>query len=172
MRLVARRIDRQIPCLQRLMQRLDDVAALAYPAQHGLGIRCDPPTSRFNLFGEIEPLELLQTGGAQALLQGRPGVARRIDNAVTSGQSLQAAVETGPPLKFDLAPEPGFDLVIAPRAKVKRDNLGRPLAHPLADVIAGDDQVLALVVLAPQHDVAVRVAGIEMIDSHPIELGP
>ena len=52
---------------------------------------------------------------------------------------------------------------------------GRPLlgaqAHAIGDVVLGDDQVLAEIVLAPDDDMAVRMAGVEVIHRDPIELG-
>jgi hypothetical protein len=36
----------------------------------------------------------------------------------------------------------------------------------------GNDQILGEVVLAADDHMAVRMAGIEMVDRHPIELGP
>ena len=46
------------------------------------------------------------------------------------------------------------------------------MAKAVGQVVLGDDQVLAELVLAPNHDMAVRVSGVEVIDRHPIELGP
>lgn len=51
------------------------------------------------------------------------------------------------------------------------DQFARPGPHPMADVIAGDHEVVPMVVLAPHHDVAVGVAGIEVIGGDPIEPG-
>ena len=47
----------------------------------------------------------------------------------------------------------------------------RALAHAVGDVVAGDDEVLAEVVLAAQHDMGVRILRVEMIGGDPIELG-
>ncbi len=46
--------------------------------------------------------------------------------------------------------------------------LGAPFAYKTANTLA---QVLARIVLSPDHDMAVRVAGVEMIDGDPIEPG-
>jgi len=47
------------------------------------------------------------------------------------------------------------------------------VAHrdPMADVVAGHHQVLALIVPAANDDVGVGMAGVEMIDRHPVEPG-
>ena len=41
----------------------------------------------------------------------------------------------------------------------------------MGDVVAGNDEVLAEFVLAAQHDVAVRIVGVEVVDRHPVEAG-
>ncbi len=46
----------------------------------------------------------------------------------------------------------------------------RPVLHALAQIVAGDDQILAAIILAVEYDVAVRVATIVLIDRDPIEL--
>ncbi len=46
----------------------------------------------------------------------------------------------------------------------------RTTRKALAQIVAGNDQILAAILLAAEHDVAVRVAGIVMIDRDPIEL--
>jgi hypothetical protein len=40
----------------------------------------------------------------------------------------------------------------------------------MADVVAGDDEVLALIVAAANDDVCMRMTGVEMIDGHPVKL--
>ena len=41
----------------------------------------------------------------------------------------------------------------------------------MADVVPRHDEVAALVVAAADDDVGVRMAGVEVIDRHPVELG-
>ena len=41
----------------------------------------------------------------------------------------------------------------------------------MGHVVLGDDQVLAPVILASDHNVSVRMSGVVVIDSHPIEFG-
>ena len=43
--------------------------------------------------------------------------------------------------------------------------------YPIGDVVLGDDQILIQIVPAPDHDMAVRVAGVEVIDRDPVEPG-
>ena len=44
-------------------------------------------------------------------------------------------------------------------------------AHPLLDVVAGDDEILAVVGAAAHDDVDVGIVGVPVIDADPIELG-
>jgi hypothetical protein len=67
--------------------------------------------------------------------------------------------------------QPGLDLAVGPGPEIQGDDLSRPLAHALAQIFPGDDEVGAAVVLAAQDHVAVRVAAVVMIDRHPIESG-
>jgi hypothetical protein len=39
------------------------------------------------------------------------------------------------------------------------------------DVVPRNDKVPPLVVAAADHDMGVRVAGVEVVDRHPVELG-
>src|SRR3546814_3599703 len=40
----------------------------------------------------------------------------------------------------------------------------------MADIVAGDDEIGALLVTAAQNDVGVGMAGVEVVDRHPVEL--
>ncbi len=45
-----------------------------------------------------------------------------------------------------------------------------PAAHPLGDVVAGNDKVFSSIVLATQDDVRVRVAGVPVVHHrHPVQ---
>ncbi|EGY00786.1 hypothetical protein AZA_86051 [Nitrospirillum viridazoti Y2] len=63
------------------------------------------------------------------------------------------------------------DVDIAAQPQLLCDQVLSAGAHPLLDVVAGDDEVLAVVRDAPHDDVDVRVLGVPVIDGHPIELG-
>src|SRR5690606_5466460 len=70
-----------------------------------------------------------------------------------------------------LAAQPALDLEIRPWPEIQADELGGALAHAGGDVVAGDDEVLAALVAATHQDMRVRMAGVVVIDRHPIELG-
>jgi hypothetical protein len=48
---------------------------------------------------------------------------------------------------------------------------GRASAQSVADIVAGNDEIAAVVPLAPHDDMDVRVVRIPVIDIDPIELG-
>ena len=127
------------------------------------------PLSRRDLFGEAETPQFLQAAGAQGLLEG-VAVAGP-DQAVALDVAQQAAIKAGQAFLLHLAPQPILDLQIGARPQVEGDQFRRPLAQTHCQVVAGDDQILALVVLAAEDDVAVRMAGVEVIDRHPIQPG-
>src|SRR3546814_220666 len=83
----------------------------------------------------------------------------------------EPAVDAGEAFLLDLVGLDGNDLLAGPRAKVERDDLGRPCAKTLGHIIAGYDEILAGLVLTAHDDMAVGVACIEMIDRHPVEPG-
>src|SRR3546814_8630882 len=54
--------------------------------------------------------------------------------------------------------------------RVERRQAHRSFANPVGDIFARDDEVVATIVAHAQHDVTVRMAGVEMVDRHPVEL--
>ena len=148
---------------------LDDVAALAHPAQRVLDIIGEAPLAGTNFLGQTEPPQFLQATGAQRLLEGV--AVGGPDNAIFAHVPEQLTIETGQALLFDFAAQPVLDLEIRTRPEIQADDLGGPLAHAGGDIVPGDDQVLTPIIPATDDDVAVRMAGVVMIDGYPIELG-
>ena len=66
-------------------------------------------------------------------------------------------------MSFDLQFQVGL------RSQFQRRPLLGAQPHAIGDVVLGDDQILAGLVLAPDDDMAVRMAGVEVIDRDPIE---
>ena len=82
----------------------------------------------------------------------------------------QRTIQAGEPLLLDLARQLLQALQLALRTELQRhEGLGTS-AHPVPDVVARNDKVAPLVVAAADHDVRVRVAGVEVVDRHPVEL--
>ncbi|MNE70909.1 hypothetical protein D3C80_1667380 [compost metagenome] len=72
---------------------------------------------------------------------------------------------------MDLALQAALDLQFSARAEPLGGQFCSAITHTVGDVVAGNDQVLAGVVLAAQNDVGVRVISVPMIDCHPVERG-
>jgi hypothetical protein len=90
-----------------------------------------------------------------------------IDDAGLAYVSDKLAIELGPALGFDLTFQIALDVEIGPWAKLLRDKILRPGAHAFLDVVAGDDEVLAVVGAAAQDDMNVGVVGVPMINADP-----
>ena len=86
--------------------------------------------------------------------------------------ALQRAVQAGPTFLIDLPPQALLDLQLGARPKPFGRQFRGPSAHPLRDVVAGNDQVLARIVFAAQHDVRMRVVGVPVVHRHPVQVGP
>jgi len=155
---------RQVP-----VQGFDDVAALAHPPERRFHLGRQAPLRRRDFFGKAEPLEPLQPAGPQRLLKRVLG--RRPRDTLGRVLAQQGAVDVSQPFLADLFPQPILDLEIRSRAEVEPDDLGGPLAHARRHVFAGDDEVLVPVGLAADEDMAVRMAGVVVVDRDPIELG-
>ncbi|MNF83434.1 hypothetical protein D3C84_657590 [compost metagenome] len=83
----------------------------------------------------------------------------------------QGTIQTGPALLLHLPLQAALDLQLGARAEPLGGQFRGTVAHALGDVVAGDDQILAGVVLTAQDDVGVRVISVPVIDRHPVEAG-
>ena len=137
----------------------------------GFRVHCAGPT----WLGETQAFEF---GGAAdhqpAELGIFAGAARtQVGYASTFVRDFaERAIETGPALRPDLALEPGADFLFASWSQLKRHPFRRAGAKAVADVVAADDQILAVVGAAADQHVNVRVVGIPVIDGDPVEAGP
>src|SRR5689334_3989669 len=82
---------------------------------------------------------------------------------------MQLAVQTGPPRLLHIASQAGLDIEIGPRTQPFGGDLAGPSPHPVADVLAADHEVLALLIPAPHDHVTVRIVGIPVVDRDPLE---
>lgn len=83
----------------------------------------------------------------------------------------QGAIQAGETLLLHLALQALLDLQLAARAEPFGGQLRGTVAHALGDIVAGDHQVFAGVVLAAQDDMGMRVVGVPVVDRHPVEEG-
>ena len=86
------------------------------------------------------------------------------------GVADELPIELGPALGVDLALERAADVEIAARPEFLRDEVLGPGAHTFLDVVAGDDEVVAVVGHAAHDEMDVRMLGVPVIDGDPVEL--
>jgi hypothetical protein len=86
------------------------------------------------------------------------------------GLAHHGAIDPGEALGGDLGLKPTPQLEVGFRPKLKGRAFLGAQPQPVGDVVLGDDQILAQVVSAPNHDMAVRMACVEVIDCDPIKL--
>ena len=155
------------------MHPLDDVVAVAQLAQGRLSVVRECPLSRRDLAGEAKALQLAQPAHSQRMVAVRPdaGFGRHVDHAVAQHSPRQVAVDLGPAFGIDLPIQRLPDFEVGARAEFLGDDLARLRPHPLADIVARDDEVLPVFGDAAHDDVDVRVVGVPMLDRPPVQAG-
>lgn len=155
------------------MHALYDVTALAQLSHGGFGIVGNIPLAVTDLLGDAEPLE----GAEAADLEGvkfirlLAGARREIYNTAFVAIAPELAVEIGPAFGLDLTFQRAADIVLVTRAQFLGDEITRPVAHALTDIVAGDDEVLAIVPHTPHDQVDMWMLGVPVVDGDPIEPG-
>src|SRR3546814_14719265 len=84
--------------------------------------------------------------------------------------SSDLPVDAGQPFLPDLRAQPLFDRIVTARPEIEIDQFAGTLAQTMADIVAGDDEIGALLVPAAPHDVGVGMAGVEVVDRPPVAL--
>lgn len=158
---------------QRPVHPLDDVAAFPEFAQSGFGFTVDRPLAGADLAGEAELLELAQPPDLLGTIcVGRRGpVGSKIDHAGGASVARELAVELCPALGFDLRRQTAMNVEVGARPEFLGDEVARAIPHSLLDVVAGDDEICAVVPHAAHDQMDVRVFRVPVIDSGPIEFG-
>ncbi|MNI07924.1 hypothetical protein D3C73_609440 [compost metagenome] len=152
------------------LHRADDVAAFAHTPQGLLAVRRERPAPCPQLARQAQPAKRLQSARPQGLLER---IAReRDDDAPGVEIAKEPPIEARQPLLRHLRTKPVFDLDVAARTQVERDEFGGALPHPLREIVARDDEVLPAIVLSAHDDMGVRMGGVEVIDRDPIQLRP
>ena len=82
--------------------------------------------------------------------------------------TLQRAIQASPPLLIHLAQQGALDLQLGARPQPFRGQLCGALTHASGDVRLRNNQVLAGVFLAAQHDMCMRVVGVPVVHSNPV----
>jgi hypothetical protein len=84
---------------------------------------------------------------------------------------LQGTIKAGPALLLDFGLHARPELRIGSRSQPLSGEFRGAVAHCMTDVIAGDDEIAASLILATKHDVRMRVIGVPMVDGNPLEPG-
>src|SRR5215467_10604350 len=154
---------------------LDDVAALAECPHHGLRILRQEPSRRTKRLGKAKTFEFVHTadhGCASVSIRSGAGTGTNVYNAIVLGSlPREHAIELGPPVGFDLSLEIATDLKVASRPELKGGEMRSAGTHAVADVVARNHEIAAIVGFAAHDDMDVRIVGIPMINSDPIEPG-
>src|SRR5712691_10680547 len=168
----ARRIALKAFRPQCLVHGLDDIAALAHRAQGGLQLFAQLPTARRGLAGKPHSLQLAKPRQPQRAVGDAARIGRRVPevNKTIAGLGDQRPIDAGEAIPIDLGRELAPLLDFGDRTEFERHQFACPLANAMGDVVAIDDQILAQFVPAVDDDMNMRMAGIEMVHRHPIEL--
>ncbi len=153
------------------MDAFDDVAALAQFSQCRLGALVHHPLAGTDLVSETEGFELAHAPNFQCvkLVRLAAGPRCEIDDAVIVAAPLDMPVETGPAFAGDLPFERVVNVPVGPIPKLLRDQVLNTGAHPVLDIIAGDDEVFAVIGTASRDHMDMRVLCVPVIDSNPVE---
>src|SRR6266702_6245946 len=168
----ARRIALRALRTQRLVQRLDDVAALAQFAQGRLQFFAQLPAARRGLAGKPHSFQLAKPSQPQRAVCNAARIGRRVPEVheTIAGLGDQRPIDAGEAILIDLGRELAPLLDFGDRTEFERHQFACPLANAMGDVIAIDDQILAQFVPAVDDDMNMTIAGIKMVHRHPIEL--
>jgi hypothetical protein len=85
---------------------------------------------------------------------------RHVDDTSTVRIASELTIEIGPALRIDLSFERPADVVIGTRPELLGDEMARPIANSLADIVARDHEVFAIVPDAAQDDMDVGMLGV------------
>src|SRR5216683_1631615 len=168
----ARRIAREALRLQRLVHRLDDVAALAQFAQGRLQFFAQLPAARRGLAGKPHSFQLAKPGQPQRAVGDAARIGRRVPEVheTLAGLGDQRPIDAGEAVLIDLGRELALLLDCGDRTEFEGHQFACPLANAMGDVVAIDDQILAQLISAVDDDMNMRMAGIKMVHRDPIEL--
>ena len=113
-----------------------------------------------------ERLHLLPLGGQRPAL---PQKRRHQTVDPVCGIARQSQVQGGQPIGGELQLVTPLDLLGEPRPQVPGRYLHRLGAHPVGDILAIDHKIPAALVLPTDHQMHMRVVGVVVLASDPLE---
>ena len=149
----------------------DDVATRAQLAQGRFQPLVQLPDAGRMLGGEAHAPELGQAAQAKAALELPLRLSRFMAQVEEPpiGFLGHRAVDARETILIDLGGELSGLLDLADGAEFQRRQFGGTLPNTVDDVVAVDDQILPQIVLAPEDDMHMGMAGVVVIDRDPIE---
>ena len=159
----------ELPRGQFALHGANDVAPLADAAQ-GVGkVRLKPPGSSADPRGQAHTPQLLQAADTKRLVERI--IVARADKPHVVHVADQPSIDRGQSFLIGVGAQPFLNLQIGARPEIEVHDVPGALAEPMRNILGPNHQVAAAIVLAAQHDMGVRMAGVEMIHGHPIEPG-
>ena len=159
---------------QRFLHEVDGVDALAQLLEAGSSLGDSSQTPGSTGSASSMASQLLQAGDQQVAVGADeialPRADAQVDRAVV-GLVQERAVEPREAVVVHLAAEFLLHLQLGLPPELAGDEIARPGPDAVGDVVAGDVEDLALIGDAADHDMGVRLAGVEVVDRHPIERG-
>ena len=151
---------------------LDDVAALAHAAQISLGMVRQSPASLAQGFGEGHSLQFRKTHAFDLPAPPIHGTVRsgQIDDTLACAPE-QGPVDFGETLLSDHAGHARAAVGFRNGSEFKLDKRLRAFAQAARNVIAGDDEIAPIVAFARDDEMRMGLAGVVVIDRHPVEPG-
>ncbi len=114
--------------------------------------------------------QVLQTLQFQTATETVPRSMRRGDlYAIGCSFTLKVTINRGEPVLASLSLVCRSNFQITARAELIRNDLLGAAPDPLGQIVFRDNKVPAARIRAPDHDMRVRMPGIVMIDSNPVE---
>lgn len=156
------------------MYALDDVVALAERPQGLLRALGQMPPRGAQGFCEAETFKPAHTpdqGRLRVPVHRAIGFGPKVDDALMPRHlRLQDPIKLCPAICFHLSVEPASNFNLALWPELERYQFGRAGSQAVADLVAGNHQVMTIVGNPADNHVDMGVVCIPMIDSHPVEL--
>src|SRR5581483_2422261 len=157
--------------LERPLHHAVSISAFTEAPELALEVSIEGPDARPPLGRQPQPLQRLESARVHGLPRRVQLLRARGHQDTVLGPGEQSAVQPGEALLLDLAGKLLQALHVALGTELQRHKGPGAGAHAMADVVAGDHQIAALIVTAADHNVRVGVPGIEVVDGHPVEPG-
>jgi hypothetical protein len=167
-------LDETIPG-ERPMDRVDGLIAVVQILQDLLRAIGQGPSSRLKLGGYSIALQVPDPADHQVVVfadePSRSFSWPQVDHPLLLLLAQKHPVEPGHPLGLDLVLKLGLELDLALVTQFPGDELARPVADAMGDVVAGNVEDAAVIKDAADDDVGVGMASVVMVNRDPVEPG-